>query len=255
MNYEKRPVTVAATGGSGTRVIVNILQHVGFYMGVRVNEAGDSGPMEQIIHRWHERYLTRALTAAESDEMVSFFHHHVARHRLAIPDETMMWGWKNPRGIFFLPLYFQEYPELRYVHVIRDGRDLAYSRNQGQTGDFAYLLEKSERGWPIPLRCVRLWALANLALSRYARENHPDQYHCLRYEDLCDMPEETIAGLFEFLQLPGEQWDMSGAADIVQVVGNIGRFRNHPVTEVEALECVGRYALEHFGYLEKGGQS
>ncbi|BCW93430.1 MAG: hypothetical protein KatS3mg007_1324 [Thermoanaerobaculum sp.] len=42
------------------------------------------------------------------------------------------WGWKEPRSIYLLPFWNELMPSLRFIHVIRDGRDMAFSANQNQ---------------------------------------------------------------------------------------------------------------------------
>ena len=53
------------------------------------------------------------------------------------------WGWKEPRSIYLLPFFHQQLPALRFLHVVRDGRDMALSANQNQ-------LRKHGNGLPSP---------------------------------------------------------------------------------------------------------
>ena len=44
-----------------------------------------------------------------------------------------LWGWKGPRSIYFLPFYQAVFGDnFRFLHVLRDGRDVAYGDNQMQ---------------------------------------------------------------------------------------------------------------------------
>ena len=45
---------------------------------------------------------------------------------------TAAWGWKEPRSIYLLPFFHRHLPGLRFLHVVRDGRDMAFSENQNQ---------------------------------------------------------------------------------------------------------------------------
>ena len=41
--------------------------------------------------------------------------------------EGRLWGWKGPRSIYFLPFYQAVFGDhFRFLHVMRDGRDVAY---------------------------------------------------------------------------------------------------------------------------------
>ena len=39
---------------------------------------------------------------------------------------------KNPRSMFLLPFFDSYFPALKFIHIVRDGRDMAYSKNQNQ---------------------------------------------------------------------------------------------------------------------------
>jgi hypothetical protein len=43
------------------------------------------------------------------------------------------WGWKQPRSTLLLPFLDRVLPNLRFMHLIRDGRDMAYSANRTVT--------------------------------------------------------------------------------------------------------------------------
>jgi sulfotransferase family protein len=76
------------------------------------------------------------------------------------------------------------YPDARFVHIIRDGRDVARSLVSHDWGPSS-VTEAAER-WR--------WAIMS------ARTAAPqDRYHEVRYEDVLEKPEETIAGLYDFL--------------------------------------------------------
>jgi len=44
-----------------------------------------------------------------------------------------LWGWKGPRAIYFLPFYQAIFGDnFRFLHVLRDGRDVSFGDNQMQ---------------------------------------------------------------------------------------------------------------------------
>src|SRR5262249_24496407 len=42
------------------------------------------------------------------------------------------WGWKEPNTHVFLDRLQTAFPEMKYIHVMRNGLDMAYSENQNQ---------------------------------------------------------------------------------------------------------------------------
>ena len=56
----------------------------------------------------------------------------VARHLAPLGGRPRPWGWKHPHSLLLLPLLVDAWPRLRFVHVVRDGRDMAFSANRNQ---------------------------------------------------------------------------------------------------------------------------
>jgi hypothetical protein len=126
---------IGATGGSGTRVVVRIVRHAGFFMGTNLNVAQDALDFKDFHDRWINLYLSEKRTQmprAQKELMVKEFQVCVKKHRNSIPDENMKWGWKAPRSILLLPFIHSQYQQMKFIHVIRDGRDIAYSKNKNQ---------------------------------------------------------------------------------------------------------------------------
>ena len=94
------------------------------------------------------------------------------------------WGWKEPRSVYLLPFLAAELPGLRFLHVVRDGRDMAFSENQVQLrkhGD-AVLGASDE---PEALRSIALWREVNLRAADFGERELGDRYLRIRFEDLC----------------------------------------------------------------------
>src|SRR5687768_4843438 len=69
------------------------------------------------------------LRLAESARRVS----RAVTHRPgAAATRTPVWGWKEPNSHVFLRQLIDHFPGLRYVHVVRHGLDMAYTRNKTQ---------------------------------------------------------------------------------------------------------------------------
>ena len=102
------------------------------------------------------------------------------------------WGDKTPRYIEHIPFLLQLFPDARFVHLIRDGRNVALSY-----ADVPF-------GPKTVARAAALWAKrvsAGIASGRPLREG---RYIELRYEDLVEDPESETKTLCRFLDLPFE---------------------------------------------------
>jgi hypothetical protein len=100
------------------------------------------------------------------------------------------WGDKRPLHVQLLRILFRLYPDMQFIHLIRDAR-----------GTTASLKKLGWWGWGAPEALDR-WRRA-IEAGIAAREYlGPDQYIELRYEDLVDNPVDELHRLAEFLRIP-----------------------------------------------------
>jgi hypothetical protein len=111
------------------------------------------------------------------------------------------WAEKTPRNISRIGAIFHFFPDARFVHVLRDGRDVACSlrthpRHAVVDGKLVPLdtwkpLAACARRWRDDIECSRPWW------------NDP-RFHTLRYEELVRDPGAVLRRLMTFLDEP---WD------------------------------------------------
>ncbi len=242
------PVVVGATGGSGTRVIAQVLQKAGWFMGNRVNPRNeDSLPIAWFLTKWLKSLKdfpnvdARTLARARRD-----FERMVHLHRRGISSPDARWGWKNPRSLWLVPFLVDRFPELKFVHMIRDARDMMLSENM-------YFLRQNGHWllgpdwWRNPEAAqLELWRASNKRALEFAQQYLRDRYHMVRYEDLCRKPAETVTRLLEFLGAP--KMDVGPLIEGIRDRGNIGRWRQAGTAKVVELGQGVQSDLERFGY-------
>jgi hypothetical protein len=168
----------------------------------------------------------------------------LADHCLELEADPRPWGWKEPRSIYLMRFFHRHLPALRFLHVVRDGRDMALSENQNQ-------LRKHGDAAPIPgdlppaTRSIALWSWVNLEAKRYGEERMGDRYLRVRFEDLCERPHEIVALVLRFFDLEG---DPRTLAEEVTSPLSLERWRSADATTILDLERVGGPALSDLGY-------
>jgi len=219
-----------------------ICRGAGVWLGKQFNDSMDSAVMAAPISKWIAPYANKGRTP----DMAEAFRKAMGRHLLGIPLKASMWGFKNPRAIFLVRFLADFFPKMKLVHVVRDGRDMAYSSNQNQPRLFAKaILPPGQAGLAGPLRAMALWQHVNMNAARVGLA-FPGRYHLLRYEDLCRDTVETVAALLDFLEIPGDAEKLSSFVE----PGRLGKWHAKNETRVREIIEIGQGALRFFGYWE-----
>ncbi len=116
------------------------------------------------------------------------------------------WGWKEPNTHIFLPDLDRHISGFRYIHVVRNGLDMAFSNNTWQARHWAYLFGLAQgEETPLPLHQLRYWAAANQAALDYGQRHMAGRFLAVDYEDFCARPEQHWQRIQHFLGEGGEQ--------------------------------------------------
>jgi hypothetical protein len=110
-------------------------------------------------------------------------------------------GDKTPRYVRAVPTLGALWPEAKFVHLIRDGRDVCLSVLDWRKGAPRYSSWEED-----PVSTAALWWEWQVRLGREAGATlGPERYHELRYEDLVAEPERECAALCAFLGIPYDE--------------------------------------------------
>ena len=114
----------------------------------------------------------------------------------------MRWGEKTPKNVLHLDYIFKHFPNAKFVHMIRDGRDVACSLRH-------FPRRRIENGKIIPLNtvnpldeCVERW-VHDVKTGMNWRGH--SGYTELKYEDLVYKTEGSLLNLFNFLEEPYDE--------------------------------------------------
>lgn len=237
------PVAIGGVGGSGTRLVAELLAKLGIDFGDDLNGSRDTLWFTLLFKRLEilrvdERefdLLVRALVAglrggdplppamarllaglAQSDRPQHpspWLQARVATllDAAARPEHHGRWGWKEPNTHVVIERLWQRLPDLRYVHVVRHGLDMAYSSNQNQLqlwGRDAL----GEDGPSTPSRALAYWCHVHRRIQELHLGNRQRMY-LLDYGAFCARPEQQAVPLLQFLGLPAH--DLPGLADMI----------------------------------------
>jgi hypothetical protein len=110
-------------------------------------------------------------------------------------------GDKTPRYVRSIPILHALWPEAKFVHLIRDGRDVCLSALEWRSG--GELARRFETWKTDPVATAGVWWDWLVKLGREAGEDlNPALYQEIHYESLVSDPAEVCARLCEFLGIP-----------------------------------------------------
>lgn len=226
------PVAIGGIGGSGTRLIAGLLRDAGIFMGDGLNASNDllwftllfkheyACDMDDDEFGQRVDILTAGLTggapldarsrarvaeladaasardpnleaAAAADSLIA---------AAARPAHRHPWGWKEPNTHIVIERLWRHLPELRYVHVVRHGVDMAFSANQNQLALWGPRMLGSD-GDLSPPRSLRYWCHVHRRLQSLFAANRQRMYW-LDYDEFCREPEKEFEQLRQFLASP-----------------------------------------------------
>jgi hypothetical protein len=167
------------------------------------------------------------------------------------------WASYDIDNIMHMAEVKREVSDALFVHVVRDGRDVAVSMKKQHGAD---------RLWWAQERALYAWALLwrwTVRKGRRCGTKFPDDYLEVSYEDLVREPETTLRAVGEFLDhdldygriqknsvgrvaAPNTVWTEESSAETFH---SIGRWKNKlSPSEIGALEALIGDGLEEFGY-------
>ena len=92
-------------------------------------------------------------------------------HRRPLPENALAWGWKEPRSIYLISFFDTVMPGFRFLHFMRDGRDMAFSENQQQLKKHGDAVLSGIPRRKKQLRSIALWSTMNTQAADFG-ERH-----------------------------------------------------------------------------------
>ena len=197
------PIIIIGMGSSGTRLVVEILERCGIFMGgvLSQNEFKEPAIFFAGINAFTDafRYLDplpgdwKQTVESKAQEVQRFVDEILPKEYAAAGYTGGKWGFKDPRNTFVLPLYIRSFPNSRVIHVVRDGRDVA--------------LTKISENWPNLKethrldRWFRVWENNISVAAAYKRDLSVNQFIEIRYEDVCLHRSSAIDLLSKYLKI------------------------------------------------------
>lgn len=242
------PVAIGAVGGSGTRVVADLVERAGIIMATPMNKSRDAMEWPPL-----DRILGPELRARFSRQQLLSNAFNGLERLLLLRQKKLgrlgRGGWKVPGTHLWLEELCDYFPRLQYIHVIRNGLDMAYSPNRQQARRWAHRVDLElstvPGEEPLPAEALEYWLTANERALRIGRERLGDRFLLLRFEDLLAHPKKQVARLIDFLGAGSSGDTQDEMAGTIRRPGTVDRYRRQPwrqhfsTVQLRRLEALG----------------
>jgi hypothetical protein len=255
------PVAIGGIGGSGTRLVAEIVRNLGCHLGGDLNHALDNLWFTLLFKRvelWSApvgsedvgravNVFRAAMTGGPplTPAQVSWVHalaesdrpQHdrawlrqragslIAAAAGGTPHQRP-WGWKEPNTHVFLDRLAAAVPGLAYIHVVRNGLDMAYSTNDNQLRLWGPMLMGERAAAPGPRGMLEYWCLVQRRAAQIGAAM-PGRFLMLNYDAFCRAPDDHLPALGRLLGVAIDPSSAAALRSLVRVPGSIGRFKPH----------------------------
>ncbi|MFC7356859.1 sulfotransferase family protein [Jejudonia soesokkakensis] len=114
--------------------------------------------------------------------------------------KPIVWGDKNNYYIHHLYDLIELYPDAKYIHLVRDGRDVACSYR-----NLTSIVSTSDYFPNLPVdisEIAKEWADNNRRIELFLKTNAKNNFLLVKYEDLVRSMKDTCIKISEFLNVP-----------------------------------------------------
>ncbi len=265
---QPHPVIVFNKSHSGSRILTELLQSAGVFMGAHCNESGDSLDMFELVdflvRRYYPDYGPLWDPHREPDDQLQdiarrMFQRHLEGFQ---PGDGRLWGWKLCETTYILPVLDFIFPNARDIHLIRDGRDVAFCDHHGPSDPFwrkIYFNTDRIRTFhgmrltgPSYRRRSAVFNALHWANSVTVGNNFGqmlrERYLDVRYERLCaDFP-AAARRILEFAGVPDPGSAISRMQPKIRSA-SVGKYRRHSRRELQPVMDIVKPLLLELGYL------
>jgi hypothetical protein len=249
----EQPVVVMGRGHSGTRIVAWALVELGIRMGtIKAKATGDCQDRRftGTIKKLARRTLHLAATATPNQRDLHTFQKAVHKYLDWMGDISPAWGWKFPETYLIGNIVEATFPDARYIHMIRDGRDLAFKMhltddpNRGLGRALLKHLNAVDK--PDYFQAALSWDFQVRRFSTLAAELG-DRLHTLTFEALCRNPIGEMEKIASFLDVPMTNDCRNYLKDEVNPT-KVAQFRKENAAKVAEVENLLSETLTRYGY-------
>jgi hypothetical protein len=264
------PVIIFNKSHSGSRALAELLTAGGIFMGAHCNESRDSLDMLNVVQflvgKYYPDYSPLWDANAPADEELArllrrSFEQHLAGFD---PSGAKFWGWKLCETTYILPVLDFLFPQAKFIHLIRDGRDVAFCDHHGPSDPWWSKIYfntdkmRTFRGFRLtgpsyrrrsPMFNALHW-VNSVTVGRSFGMMLRERYLEVRYEDVCRNFTPVARRVLQFAGAPEPEKAIGVMRPKIHS-GSIGKFRQGSRRDQQQVMEIVKPLLLSLAYLKE----
>jgi glycosyltransferase involved in cell wall biosynthesis len=230
------PVIIIGRGGSGTRLLSELVQQSGLFLGNELNETGDSIEWVEGIYDLVINNKTLEQGRFNTNEIDSLRLNGLKILKIKGIEKINLWGFKLPETMLCIAELKQAFPQARFIHLLRHPISISLrrshltSRLNNHIGQAVLKRAYAQMQVDFNMAPTATDEINNAISWYYQLEKvitfsksqlNPTNYITVKYEDICENSEKVRKELYRFLDL---DFNGSEAIDLQIDANRINKF-------------------------------
>jgi len=115
-----------------------------------------------------------------------------------------LWGWKEPNTQIYIDELMTHFPNLKYIHLIRHGLDMAFSKNQQQLKNWGWKygirINSNDSYEEKAVKQLEYWICSTRDVLDNLKK-YPGRYLIINHSNLCVEPQRCVEKIVKFCNL------------------------------------------------------
>lgn len=252
LKFIREPIVIIGMHRSGTSMLAQILHRSGVFMGADFTAYYESNYFQRLNDEllksqratWDNPAQTQAVPSFQERRFLSEYLSAAKKpYWVAALLLGKRWGWKDPRNTYTLGSWLKVFPDLKAIHIVRNGIDTSlslYERNmmlQPKTKWHSQRLSELSS-------CFNLWEEYVLQAKSW-KHILQERYLEIRYEDLIMHHPESASTLGRFCGVRIQ--------DSIKLIADKERGKKNMEAETEELKIIAsqNQTFLSLGYVAK----
>lgn len=259
----KPKVFIGALGGSGTRALAKLLIELNYFIGDDLNSPKDNLIFSRLFKnpKWYckarendiyeririfNNYMTNDIFnpvelikyfrfTRDNNTFISDNSHYkfIAKKYFNKKHVNKTWAFKEPNSLIYYDYFMNYFPEIKYIHVLRNGLDMAFSNNKNQLYNWGWLynieISKNETEESLAKKQLKYWVETTKDIKNKS-EKFPHRTLFVNHSNLLKKPINEIDKILTFLDINEIENVKNRLYNIPKDNGSLNRFRENDLS-------------------------